>query len=345
MGKVALITGITGQDGSFLAELLLEKGYEVWGLVRASLTEKFERIEHIRDKLHLRQGDLMDEISLFQIIEEAQPDEIYNLAAQSFIPTSWEKPLLTGEVTALGAVRIIEAIRRFKPDVRFYQASSSEMFGDIKISPQDETTPFFPTTPYGVAKLYAHFITVNFRKTTGMYACSGILYNHESERRGKEFVTRKITHTAAKIKLGLTNELVLGNLDAKRDWGYAGDYVEAMWLMLNQDKPSDYVIGTGKLHSVREFVEIAFGYLDLDYKKYVKQNKKFLRPLDPTVLVANPEKARKELNWQPKVSFEELVKLMVKYDYETLKNRESGYISENRSRSGRLGTVSENERA
>lgn len=320
MGKTALITGITGQDGSYLAEFLLSKGYKVFGMVRRSSSENFDRIEHIRDKVILRQGDLLDQLSLLNLIEESAPDEIYNLAAQSFVPTSWTKPLLTGEFTALGVTRMLEAMRAVKSKARFYQASSSEMFGMVQEVPQKESTPFYPRSPYGVAKVYGHFITVNYRESYNMFAVSGILFNHESPRRGKEFVTRKVTDGVARIKVGLQTELKLGNLDAKRDWGFAGDYVRAMWLMLQQDKADDYVISTGETHSVQELVEVAFSHAGLDWKKHVKIDPAFIRPAEVDLLIGDASKAKKELGWVPEVSFEGLVKMMVDADIERLKN-------------------------
>ena len=315
----ALITGITGQDGSYLAEFLLAKGYQVVGMVRRSSTVTFERIQHIQDEIAIVQGDLHDQSSLMVVLEEYQPDEIYNLAAQSFVMTSWSQAVLTGEVTALGVTRLLEAIRSVTPEARFYQASSSEMFGKVVEVPQRETTPFYPRSPYGVAKVYGHWITVNYRESYNMFAVSGILFNHESPRRGLEFVTRKISDGAARIKLGQTNELRLGNLEARRDWGFAGDYVEAMWLMLQQDKPDDFVIGTGETRSVKEFVEIAFKHVGLDYKKYVWISKEFIRPAEVDLLVADSRKARQKLGWQPKVSFEDLIKMMVDADLEAQK--------------------------
>lgn len=310
----ALITGITGQDGSYLAEFLLEKGYRVVGMVRRSSTVTFGRIEHIQDDIELTQGDLHDQSSLVDLIEEYRPDEVYNLAAQSFVPTSWNQPVLTGEVTALGVTRLLEAIRLVNPKTRFYQASSSEMFGKVREVPQCEDTPFYPRSPYGVAKVYAHWITVNYRESYDLFAVSGILFNHESPRRGLEFVTRKITYGAARIKLGLTNELRLGNLEARRDWGFAGDYVQAMWMMLKQEQPNDYVVGTGKTHSVREFCDAAFGHLGLDYQDYVVQDERFYRPAEVDLLVSDPHKIQQELGWQPNVSFEELIHMMVEAD-------------------------------
>lgn len=316
--KKALITGITGQDGSYLAEFLLEKGYEVFGMVRRSSTENFGRIEHIRDKIKLLQADLLDQFSIISAVKEANPDEIYNLAAQSFVPTSWDQPVLTGEFTALGVTRILEAIRHVNKDIKFYQASSSEMFGKVLEVPQKETTPFYPRSPYGVAKVYGHYITVNYRESYNIFGCSGILFNHESPRRGLEFVTRKVTYNAVKIKLGLQENVLLGNLDAKRDWGFAGDYVEAMWLMLQQDKPDNYVIATGETHTVKELVEIAFDYLNLDWQKYVKVDPRFIRPAEVELLIGDSSKARKILGWKPKVSFEQLIKMMVDSDYKLL---------------------------
>jgi GDPmannose 4,6-dehydratase len=310
----ALITGVTGQDGSYLAELLLAKGYQVIGMVRRSSTLTFERVQHIQDDLTIIQGDLHDQSSLVDLIEQYQPDEVYNLAAQSFVPTSWNQPVLTGEVTALGVTRILEAIRLVHPSSRFYQASSSEMFGKVREVPQRETTPFYPRSPYGVAKVYGHWITVNYRESYNLYAVSGILFNHESPRRGLEFVTRKITYGVARIRLGLSKELRLGNLEARRDWGFAGDYVEGMWRMLQQETPSDYVLGTGETHSVREFCEAAFNHVGLDYQQYVVQDPRFYRPAEVDLLVSDPNKACTELGWKPDVSFSELVKLMVDAD-------------------------------
>lgn len=310
----ALITGITGQDGSYLADFLLAKGYRVIGMVRRSSTVTFERIQHIQDDITIIQGDLHDQSSLVDVMEEYRPDDVYNLAAQSFVPTSWNQPVLTGEVTALGVTRILEAIRLVNPKSRFYQASSSEMFGKVREVPQRETTSFYPRSPYGVAKVYGHWITVNYRESYNLYAVSGILFNHESPRRGLEFVTRKITYGAARIKLGLTKELHLGNLEARRDWGYAADYVEGMWMMLQQDEPSDYVLGTGVTHSVAEFCEAAFGYLGLDYKDYVVQDPRFYRPAEVDLLVADSTLARRKIGWQPRVTFQELVQMMVNAD-------------------------------
>jgi GDPmannose 4,6-dehydratase len=312
--KIALITGITGQDGSYLAELLLNKGYRVCGMVRRSSTENFQRIEHLRQKIQLHQGDLLDHTSLAKILEQTQPTEVYNLAAQSFVPTSWQQPVLTAEFTALGVTRLLDAIRQTCPKTRFYQASSSEMFGKVRETPQSETTPFYPRSPYGVAKVYGHYITVNYRESYDLFACSGILFNHESPRRGLEFVTRKITHGVARIKLGLDHEVRLGNLQAKRDWGFAGDYVRAMWMMLQQDQADDFVIGTGQTHSVEEFVRIAFDHVQLDWKKHVVVDPQFYRPAEVDLLLANPAKAQRQLGWQPELSFEQLVMRMVDED-------------------------------
>jgi GDPmannose 4,6-dehydratase len=324
--KKALITGVTGQDGSYLAEFLLEKGYKVLGMVRRTSTVNFDRITHIQNDIELVQGDLLDQVSLIAILQEHHPDEVYNLAAQSFVPTSFKQPVLTGEFTALGVTRVLDAIRLVDKNIKFYQASSSEMFGKVRQVPQNENTPFYPRSPYGAAKVYGHWITVNYRESYGLFACSGILFNHEAPRRGLEFVTHKVTHGAAKIKLGLADELRLGNLEAQRDWGYAGDYVEAMWLMLQQDEPDDYVIATGKTHSVRELCELAFGYLGLDYRDYVVSDPKFYRPAEVDQLVGDASKARKRLGWEPKVSFEELIQMMVDADLEALqrmlRNRE-----------------------
>jgi len=316
--KRALITGITGQDGSHLADLLLEKGYEVFGMVRRSSTESFERISHLVDRVTLVQADLLDQPSLVGAIEEAQPAEIYNLAAQSFVPTSWKQPVLTAEFTAVGVTRMLEAMRRVDPSIRFYQASSSEMFGKVREVPQTETTPFYPRSPYGVAKVYGHFITVNYRESYGLFAVSGILFNHEGPRRGLEFVTRKISDGVARIKLGLADELRLGNLDAKRDWGYAGDYVEAMWMMLQADEPEDYVVATGEEHSVREFAEIAFEHAGIDMERHVVVDPAFLRPAEVDHLVGDATKARTKLGWESRVSFRELAEMMVDADIERL---------------------------
>lgn len=319
--KRALITGITGQDGSYLAEFLLSKDYKVFGLERRNSAKNRGNIEHLLDKIELVSGDLLDEASLVHMVREVKPNEVYNLAAQSFVAESWKTPVYTGEVTGLGTVRLLEAIRQTNPKIKFYQASSSEMFGASKETPQNEKTFFYPRSPYGIAKLYAHWITINYRESYGMFAVSGILFNHESPRRGLEFVTRKITNGAVKIKLGFSKELKLGNLDSKRDWGYSGDYVEAMWLMLQQDKPQDFVIGTGKTHSVKEFVEEVFNYLCLDWKKYVKFDKKFIRPAEVNLLLADYSLAKKVLKWSPKVGFKELVKIMVDSDMRLLKKR------------------------
>jgi GDPmannose 4,6-dehydratase len=312
--KSALISGITGQDGSYLAELLLTKGYEVHGIVRRSSTETFERIEHLTGQIHLHQADLLDQVSLVNSIRTAQPHEIYNLAAQSFVPTSWAQPSLTGDFTALGVTRMLEAIRVVDPSIRFYQASSSEMYGRVQETPQSEATDFYPRSPYAVAKLYGHWITVNYRESYDLFAVSGILFNHESPRRGREFVTRKITEAVAKIKLGLQDELTLGNTDAKRDWGYAKEYVEAMWLMLQQEKASDYVIGTGKQNSVQDCVEAAFGAVDLDSAEFVRIDPQLVRPAEVDTLLADPTKASQELGWSAKTSFKELIEIMVESD-------------------------------
>jgi GDPmannose 4,6-dehydratase len=315
----ALITGITGQDGSYLAELLLKKGYRVIGVARRSSTVNNERIKHILDDITVVQGDLQDQGSLLSLLEEYAPSEVYNLAAQSFVPTSWNQPALTGDVTAIGVTRLLEAIRFVNPKIRFYQASSSEMFGKVLEVPQKESTPFYPRSPYGVAKVYGHWITVNYRESFNMFATSGILFNHESPRRGFEFVTRKISDAVAKIKLGMAKELRLGNLEAQRDWGFAGDYVEAMWLMLQQDHPDNYVIGTGETHAVREFCEIAFSHVDLDYKKFVVQDEKFYRPAEVELLISDPTKAMNQLKWELSVPFKELVTMMVDSDLARLK--------------------------
>jgi GDPmannose 4,6-dehydratase len=310
----ALVTGVTGQDGSYLAELLLAKGYEVAGMVRRTSHHSYERIEHLLDRVQIVAADLLDQHSLTQVLQETRPDEVYNLAAQSYVPTSWTQPVLTGEFTALGVTRILEAVRLMHPSARFYQASSSEMFGRVVETPQNERTPFYPRSPYGVAKAYGHWITVNYRESYGIYAVSGILFNHESPRRGIEFVTRKVTDGVARIKLGLARELRLGNLDARRDWGFAGDYVDAMWRMLQQPEAEDYVIGTGTTHSVRELVQAAFGHVGLDWEKHVVVDPRFIRPAEVDLLQADPSKARTKLGWQPQVSFEELVAMMVDAD-------------------------------
>src|SRR5216117_1941398 len=317
----ALITGITGQDGSYLAELLLEKGYDVHGIVRRASTEKFDRIEHLRDRLTLHQGDLLDQRSLVDTLRACDPDEIYNLAAMSFVAVSWIQPTLTAEFTGVGVTRMLEAMREVCPEARFYQASSSEMFGKVREVPQTETTPFYPRSPYGVAKAYGHFITVNYRESYGLYACSGILFNHESPRRGREFVTRKVSDGAARVKLGLARELRLGNLEARRDWGFAGDYVEAMWLMLQQPAAGDYVVATGESHTVRELVEIAFAHVGLDYREHVVVDPAFFRPAEVDVLLGDASKARRVLGWAPRVSFRELVETMVRADLERLQPR------------------------
>jgi GDPmannose 4,6-dehydratase len=319
MSKHALITGITGQDGSYLAELLLDKGYRVFGLVPRYATNPYENIAHLLDRVEILTGDLADVSSLQRAVVAARPDEVYNLGAQTFVQASWELPELTGDITGLGVTRLLEVLRVTQPRARFYQASSSEMFGKVRETPQNEHTPFYPRSPYGVAKVYGHWITVNYRESYGLYACSGILFNHESPRRGREFVTRKIAETVARIKAGQTSELRLGNLEAKRDWGFAGDYVEMMWLMLQQDTPEDYVIGTGENHSVQEFVELAFGRAGLKWRDYVVQDKRFMRPAEVDTLLAKPSKARQQLGWQPKVSFEALVHMMV--DAELAKRR------------------------
>jgi GDPmannose 4,6-dehydratase len=318
MSKRALITGITGQDGSYLAELLLAKGYDVYGLVRRSSTETLDRLEGVLSRIHLIGGDLMDPSSMLDALDAARPDEVYNLAAQSFVAESWHEPVYTGEITALSVTRLLETIRRAAPGARFYQASSSEMFGKVLETPQRETTPFHPRSPYGVAKVYGHFITVNYRESFGMHASSGILFNHESPRRGIEFVTRKITDGVARIKAGQQSELRLGNLDAQRDWGFAGDYVEAMWLMLQQDEPGDYVVATGETHSVQEFCQVAFGRADLDWEKHVVVDERFVRPAEVDLLLGDPTRARESLGWAPKVSFRGLVEMMVDADLERI---------------------------
>ncbi len=316
--KRALITGITGQDGSYLAELLLDKGYEVHGMVRRSSTETFQRLEQVRDDLVLHTGDLLDQRSLTDVLRECEPAEVYNLAAMSFVAASWNQPVLTAEFSGVGVTRMLEAMREVVPEARFYQASSSEMFGKVREVPQNEATPFYPRSPYGVAKAYGHHITVNYRESYGLYACSGILFNHESPRRGLEFVTRKVTHGAAAIKLGLRDDLVLGNLDAARDWGYARDYVEAMWLMLQEDEPDDYVVATGETHTVRELVEVAFGHVGIDPWQHVAQDPRFMRPAEVDHLVGDYSKARDKLGWRPSTNCEELVRLRVEHDLELL---------------------------
>lgn len=312
----ALVTGITGQDGSYLAEFLLEKGYDVYGLIRRSSTVNFERIRHIQHDVHLLSGDLLDQNSLMFAIQEARPHEVYNLGAQSFVPASWAQPLLTGEITALGVARLLEAIRSTDAGIRFYQASTSELFGKVRESPQSETTPFYPRSPYGVSKVYGHWITINYRESYDMYACAGILFNHESPRRGLEFVSRKITNGVARIKHGRDSRLLLGNLDARRDWGYAGDFVRAMWMMLQQETPDDFVIATGRDRTIREFCEAAFGSVGLDWEEYVEVDERFLRPAEVEVLRGDPSKARRILGWEPEVSFEEMVAMMVERDME-----------------------------
>lgn len=319
MGRSVLITGITGQDGSYLAEFLLQKGYKVFGLIRRSSTVNFERLVHLQDRIELLPGDLLDQNSLISALKQSQPQEVYNLASQSFVPTSWNQPVLTGEFTALGVTRILEAVRLVDPRMKFYQASSSEMFGMVRESPQNENTPFYPRSPYGVAKLYGHWITVNYRESYNLFAVSGILFNHESPRRGYEFVTRKVSYGAARIKLGLQDKLKMGNLDAERDWGYAGDYVEAMWLMLQQEKPLDYVIATRVTHSVRQLLEIAFGCVGLDYREHVEVDPSYLRPAEVHHLRGDYSKAERELGWRPKVSFEQLITMMVGEDLTRLR--------------------------
>jgi GDPmannose 4,6-dehydratase len=317
--KTALITGITGQDGSYLAEFLLERGYRVVGMTRRSSTDVHERIEHLVDRIEIVSGDLLDQTSLTNLVAEVEPDEVFNLAAQSFVPTSWSQPVLTGEFTALGVTRVLEAVRTVDPKIRFYQASSSEMFGRVLETPQSETTPFYPRSPYGVAKVYGHWITVNYRESYGLFAVSGMLFNHESPKRGKEFVTRKITDGVARIKLGLAKELRLGNLEARRDWGFAGDYVRAMWLMLQHDFPEDFVIATGRTHSVREFVRLAFAAAGLEWERYVVRDERFMRPAEVDVLVGDPSKAKRVLGWEPEVSFERLIEMMVEADLNRLR--------------------------
>jgi len=319
----ALITGITGQDGSYLAELLLSEGYEVIGMVRRSSTVNFERIAHIQDDLTLVAGDVLDEVSMIEILRQHRPTEVYNLAAQSFVPTSWSQPVLTGEVTGLGVTRILDAIRLTDPEIRFYQASSSEMFGKVRETPQTELTPFYPRSPYGVAKVYGHWITVNYRESYGLHASSGILFNHESPRRGMEFLPRKVSHGVARIKLGLDRELRLGNLDGKRDWGFAGDYVRAMWIMLAQDTPDDYVVATGETHSVRDLCEVAFGCAGLKWEDHVAVDERFLRPAEVDVLVGDASKARGKLGWDTDVGFQDLVSMMVDADIDVLRSQTS----------------------
>lgn len=323
----ALITGITGQDGSYLAELLLEKGYQVFGIVRRSSIKRYDRIESVVEKVELVEGDLTDQTSLDHIVQSVQPDEVYNLAAQSFVPVSWNQPVLTGDVTALGVIRILEAIRKHRPQAKFVQASSSEMFGKVRETPQTEKTPFYPRSPYGVAKVFGHYITVNYRESHGIFACSAMGFNHESPRRGLEFVTRKVTHQVARIKCGLAKKLLMGNLDAKRDWGFAGDYVRAMWMMLQQAEPDDYVLATGKMHSVRQLLEIAFNAVGLHWEDYVEVDPKFIRPAEVDFLCGDATKAREKLGWQPHVTFEELVKMMMEADLEAVQRSETGYMT------------------
>ena len=324
MTKRALITGITGQDGSYLAELLLSKGYEVIGMVRRSSTVNFERIAHLQDRITFVPGDLLDEVSMIHILQEHRPAEVYNLAAQSFVQTSFSQPVLTGEITGLGVTRLLDAIRLVDPAIRYYQASSSEMFGKVQEVPQTEATPLYPRSPYGVAKVYGHWMTINYRESYDLHASSGILFNHESPRRGLEFVTRKISNTVAKIALGKADELRLGNLDAQRDWGFAGDYVDAMWRMLQQDEPDDYVVATGETHAVREFCELAFGHVNLDWEKYVKVDEKFFRPAEVDLLVGSPAKAERQLDWKPTTTFPDLVKMMVDGDMDLLSGKLDG---------------------
>ena len=324
MTKRALITGITGQDGAYLAEFLFEQGYQVHGMVRRSSSENFERIQHLRDRIDLAQGDLLDQWSLLHILEQAMPDEIYNLAAMSFVPTSWTQPILTSEYTAVGVVRMLEAMRRVCPQARLYQASSSEMFGHVRETPQTENTPFYPRSPYGVAKVFGHYITINYRESYDLFAVSGILFNHESPRRGKEFVTRKVTDGVARIKLGLQQTISMGNLDAKRDWGFAGDYVRAMWMMLQADKPDDYVIATGATHTVRELCEVAFSHVGLDWEAHVQIDPRFIRPAEVELLLGDSSKARRVLGWKPTVDFEGLVKMMVDADLERVRREMQG---------------------
>lgn len=322
MPKRALITGITGQDGSYLAELLLKEGYEVYGLIRRTSTVRYERIRHIQDQIKIISGDMGDQTSMTKALTLAQPDEVYNLAAQSFVQTSWDQPVFTGDVTGLGVTRLLDAILAVNPAIRFYQASSSEMFGKVQEVPQVETTPFYPRSPYGVAKVYGHWITVNYRESYNMHASSGILFNHESPRRGLEFVTRKVAYHAAKIKLGKAKELRIGNTDAQRDWGFAGDYVRAMWLMLQQDTPDDYVVATGKTHSVKRLLEVAFETVDLNWEDYAVQDPAFMRPAEVDLLIGSPEKAGRVLGWEPQVTFEQLIQMMVESDLQALKTGE-----------------------
>ena len=320
MTKKALITGITGQDGSYLAEFLLSKGYEVYGMVRRASTARYQRIQDFQRELQLVQGDMGDLSSLITAISQVEPDEVYNLAAQSFVPTSWNQPVFTGDITGLGVTRLLEAVRTVNPAIRFYQASSSEMFGKVREVPQKETTPFYPRSPYGIAKVYGHWITINYRESYGLFTCSGILFNHESPRRGMEFVTRKVTSHAARIKLDLADEIRIGNLDSKRDWGYAGDYVQAMWLMLQQDEPEDFVIATGQTHSVERLLEVAFEHVGLNWRDYAVQDPRFMRPAEVDLLVGDPAKAHAKLGWEPEVSFEELIGMMVEADLKQLRD-------------------------
>ncbi len=320
MAKRALITGITGQDGSYLAEFLLGKGYEVYGMVRRTSTVRYERIQHIQSQIHIVQGDMGDHASLITAISTIEPDEIYNLAAQSFVPTSWNQPVFTGDITGLGVTRMLDAIRSVNPGIKYYQASSSEMFGKVREVPQKESTPFYPRSPYGVAKVYSHWITVNYRESYDLFTCSGILFNHESPRRGLEFVTRKVTHHAAMIKLEMAKEIRIGNLESQRDWGFAGDYVRAMWLMLQQDEPDDYVIATGKTHSVERLLEVAFGHVGLNWRDYTVQDPQFMRPAEVDLLVGDASKAKRNLGWKPEIAFEELIGLMVDYDLMKLRD-------------------------
>lgn len=333
----ALITGITGQDGSYLAELLLEKGYEIFGIVRRSSVKKFDRIENLLDEIELVEGDLTDQTSLDHIVQSVQPDEVYNLAAQSFVPVSWNQPVLTGDVTALGVIRILEAVRKHRPTARFLQASSSEMFGKVRETPQTEKTPFYPRSPYGVAKVFGHYITVNYRESHGIFACSAIGFNHESPRRGLEFVTRKVTHQVARIKCGLANKLLMGNLDARRDWGFAGDFVRAMWTMLQQSEPDDYVLATGKTHSVRELLEAAFAAVGLNWEDHVEVDPKFIRPAEVDYLCGDATKACAKLEWKPGVTFEDLVKMMVEADLEIVDRAESHHATSSSRNSVRKG--------
>ena len=326
MARKALITGITGQDGSYLAEFLLSQGYEVFGMVRRTSTVRYERIQHIQPQLHLLQGDMGDLSSLITVISQVEPDEIYNLAAQSFVPTSWNQPVFTGDITGLGVTRILDAVRTVNPHIKFYQASSSEMFGKVRQVPQSEETPFYPRSPYGVAKVYGHWITVNYRESYDLFTCSGILFNHESPRRGMEFVTRKVTYHAAKIKLELANEIRIGNTDAKRDWGFAGDYVRAMWLMLQQDEPDDYVVATGKTHSVERLLDVAFTHVGLNWRDYSVRDPKFMRPAEVDLLVGDSSKAKSILGWEPEVSFEELIGMMVDADLKKLRDDPNSVI-------------------